>query len=168
MTKAVKAKALLTQTCPAVNKKVLKVVKVEKLAKEAKVGNQKKVSLKALPQALQFQLPPPTIPLPEPLVGPSRRIFRTALSLPYWFTSCRCFSFPTFPLSSSLRPRSPPPLLITPCYPPLLILSLSSHQVASGMPSEPYWLTWPPLFIFALVTSLGIDYLTPGQPYWFT
>ena len=68
---------------------------------------------------------------------------------------------PTLSLSSSLRPRSPSPLLTPPCYPPLLILSLSSHQVTSGTSSEPYWLTRPPFLvaIFALVTFLGISTL---------
>ena len=79
-------RGLLTQTCPENNKKVLKMVKVEKLAKEAKVGNKKKGEP-------QFQLPPPTIPLPEPLVGPSRRVFRngtqfTTLGHPVLLSSC--------------------------------------------------------------------------------
>ena len=71
---------------------------------------------------------------------------------------------------SSLFLSSPYPAFLRPHPPshptsPLLSLSLPSHPVTSGTPSQPYWLTWPPC---SCCHFQGIAYLTPGQPYWFT
>ena len=50
--------------------------------------------------------------------------------------------FLSFPYPAVLRPH--PPSHLTLQTSPLLCLSLPSHLVTSGTPSQPYWLTWPP------------------------
>ena len=59
------------------------------MGKGVKVGNPKKVSLRAPLQAPLCQLRPLPIHQPEPPFF-VWLAFRTALSLPYWFTRCLC------------------------------------------------------------------------------